>query len=149
MRRQVHFQIDPHSGIPVYRQMVDQVKYYVASGTLASGDQLPSIRELAETLTINPTTVVKAYNELVHEGVVELRHGRGAFISTEARSRQGATRSACDKALRRHARQLAIEAAQMGASAELVVQVVEEELLKIQDGGNTEVSARVSAASRR
>ena len=54
----LHFQINPHSGVPVYRQMIDQVKYYVASDALKAGDQLPSIRELAQSLAINPTTVV-------------------------------------------------------------------------------------------
>lgn len=126
MARQLHFQIDPRSGIPVYRQMADQVKYYVASGTISAGDQLPSIRELAEVLTVNPTTVVKAYSELVHEGVIELRHGKGAFVTAAARTSTSPVE--CEKALRRHARQLAIEAAQMGATPRQVIQMVEEEL---------------------
>src|SRR2546426_12436670 len=108
MPRSLHFQVDPHSGIPMYRQMVEQVKYYVAAGALKGGDQLPSIRELAEVLTVNPTTVVKAYNELVHEEVIELRHGKGAFVTSHAR--QNTSMSECERALRRHARQLAIEA---------------------------------------
>lgn len=121
----LHFHIDPHSGMPVYRQVMDQIKYYVASGTLAGGDQLPSIRELAQSLAVNPTTVVKAYSELEHEGVIEMRHGKGAFISG------GATRLSereREKALRRLARQLAVEAVQMGAAPELVRRVLNEEL---------------------
>jgi GntR family transcriptional regulator len=126
----LHFQIDPHSGIPVYRQVMDQIKYYVASGALQAGDQLPSIRELAQSLAVNPTTIVKTYNELEHDDVVEMRHGKGAFIS------EGATRLSereREKALRRLARQLAVEAIQMGASAELVRRVVKEELEEISD----------------
>src|SRR6266513_2427138 len=58
MATMLHFQINPHSGVPVYRQVIDQVKYYIASGGLKEEDQLPSIRELAQSLAINPTTVV-------------------------------------------------------------------------------------------
>ena len=75
----LHLQIDPHSGVPVYRQMMDQVKYYAASGILKTGDQLPSIRELARALSVNPRTAEKAYGELQQEGVVELRQRGGAF----------------------------------------------------------------------
>jgi GntR family transcriptional regulator len=147
MPRQLHFQIDAHSGIPVYRQMVDQVKYYVAAGTLAAGDQLPSIRELAERLTVNPTTVVKAYNELVHEGVIELRHGRGAFVAEAAR--QNTSSAECEKALRRHARQLAIEAGQMGAEASMVLRLVEEELEQLHaDQVRPTVPLKVASARR-
>lgn len=120
----LHFQIDPHSGVPVYRQMMDQIKYYIAAGTLKAGDQLPSIRELATTLAVNPTTVVKAYSELEHEHVIEMRHGRGAFVTGSARHLSERER---DKALRRLARQLAVEAVQMGAPVTLVFKVLEEE----------------------
>src|SRR5438045_9578653 len=85
----LHFQINPHSGVPVYRQMIDQIKYYVASGALKAEEQLPSIRELAQSVAINPTTVVRVYNELEREGVGEMRHGKGAFI-TGSRGRMSA-----------------------------------------------------------
>jgi GntR family transcriptional regulator len=77
----LHFQLSIHSGVPVYRQLMDQIRHYVASGVLAPGDQLPSIRELARFLAVNPTTIVKAYGELAHDGVIEIRHGRGAFVA--------------------------------------------------------------------
>lgn len=121
----LHFQIDPHSGIPVYRQLMDQVKYYVAAGTLQAGDQLPSIRELAQTLAVNPTTVVKAYTELAQDGAVEMRQGKGAFI---AASSARLTEREKEKTLRRLARQLAVEATQMGASDKLVARLLQEEL---------------------
>ena len=60
----MQFTLNLHSGVPVYRQIIDQVKYYVAGGTLHPGEQLPSIRELSEALTVNPTTVVIASAEL-------------------------------------------------------------------------------------
>lgn len=67
-------------GVPVYRQIMNQVKYMVASGRLSSGEELPPIRALAEKLVINPNTVVRAYNELQREGVVESRHGSGTYV---------------------------------------------------------------------
>lgn len=75
------FHIDPSSGVPIYRQLVDQVKQGVASGLLKPGDRLPSVRDLALELTINPHTVAKAYQELEREGVVEMPRGRGVFIA--------------------------------------------------------------------
>ena len=127
----LHLHIDPHSGVPVYRQIMDQTKYYVAAGTLRTGDQLPSIRKLARALAVNPTTVVKAYNELQHEGVIEMQHGRGAFVAAGAALPSARER---EKALRRLARHLAVEAAQMGASADAVLRVVQDELEKLSDG---------------
>ncbi len=121
----LHLQIDPHSGVPVYRQVMDQGRYYLASDVLAPGDRLPSLRELARPLHVNPTTVVKAYTELEHESVIELCQGKGAFVAKGARRM---TARAREKALRRLARQLAVEAAQMGATSEAVLRVVRKEL---------------------
>lgn len=128
MIKALHIQIDPHSGVPVYRQMMDQIKYYIASGLLKGGDQLPSIRELAQSLSVNPTTVVKVYTELQHAGVIEIRHGKGAFV---AESSVGMTDREREKSLRRIARQLIVEAGQMGASADLVRRVFDEELANL------------------
>ncbi len=75
---------DPASGIPVYLQLVEQIKHAVASGTLTPGDQLPGVRRVAEELLINPNTVVKAWRELEHEGFIEVRHGAGAYVSHSA-----------------------------------------------------------------
>ena len=73
--------IDPRSGVPIYRQIMDGVRYSVATGTLRGGDRLPSVRELAVTLSVNPTTIQKAYGELEHLGVIETRRGRGTFVT--------------------------------------------------------------------
>ena len=72
---------NPSSGVPIYLQLMEQVKHAIATGALRRGEQLPGIRPLAEQLVINPNTVAKAYRELEHEGVVELRQGAGAFVS--------------------------------------------------------------------
>jgi len=77
----VIFRLNPNSGMPIYLQIMEQVKHAVENGVLRPGDQLPGIRKLAETMVMNPNTVAKAYRELEHEGLVELRQGAGAFIS--------------------------------------------------------------------
>jgi GntR family transcriptional regulator len=78
------FRPNPSSGVPIYLQLMEQVKHAVETGALRPGEQLPGIRPLAEELVINPNTVAKAYRELEHEGVIELRHGAGAFVSANA-----------------------------------------------------------------
>src|SRR5438552_15545104 len=82
------FRPNPSLGVPIYLQLMEQVKHAVETGALRAGDQLPGIRPLAEELVINPNTVAKAYRELEHEGVIELRHGAGAFVAANTRSRQ-------------------------------------------------------------
>ena len=72
---------NPSSGVPIYLQLIEQVKHAIETGVLRAGEQLPGIRPLAERLVINPNTVAKAYRELEHEGIIELRHGAGAFVS--------------------------------------------------------------------
>jgi GntR family transcriptional regulator len=75
---------NPASGVPIYLQLMEQVKHAIETGALRPGEQLPGIRPLAEALVINPNTVAKAYRELEHEGVIELRQGAGAFVAPGA-----------------------------------------------------------------
>lgn len=75
------FRLDPASGVPAYRQLVDQVDRAIRLGHLAPGDRLPSVREVVEQVTINPNTVHRAYRELEHLGLVEGRHGSGTFVA--------------------------------------------------------------------
>ena len=82
------FRPNPSSGVPIYLQLMEQVKHAVETGALRAGEQLPGIRPLAEELVINPNTVAKAYRELEHEGVIELRHGAGAFVTGQARAKK-------------------------------------------------------------
>jgi GntR family transcriptional regulator len=72
--------LDLHSGVPVYRQIMDQIAGGVAAGTLAVGDQLPTVRQLAVDLAINPNTVIRAYRELEIRGVIETHQGSGTFV---------------------------------------------------------------------
>ena len=81
--RRFEFRLDQHSGVPVYRQIIDQVLGGIASGTLIGGDQLPTVRQVAVDLSINPNTVVRAYRELEIRGVLDTQQGTGTFISYE------------------------------------------------------------------
>src|SRR5579871_948814 len=74
------FRVNPSLGVPLYLQLIEQVKHALETGAIRSGEQLPSVRQMADDLVINPNTVVRAYRELQHEGVIELKHGSGAFI---------------------------------------------------------------------
>ena len=75
--------LDEHSGVPVYRQIIDQVRVGIASGALQIGDQLPTVRQLAVDLSINPNTVVRAYRELELGGLLDSTQGMGTFIRTQ------------------------------------------------------------------
>ncbi|NNN00602.1 MAG: GntR family transcriptional regulator [Acidimicrobiaceae bacterium] len=77
----IHFRLEPRSGIAPYRQLVDQVRQAIEFGRLRSGDQLPSVREVVTQVTINPNTVHRAYRELEHLGLAEGRLGLGTFIT--------------------------------------------------------------------
>ena len=86
------FLLDLHSGMPVYRQIMDQVRGGIASGALTAGDQLPTVRQLAVDLAINPNTVVRAYRELELGGLLETHQGTGTFISAQKMKRADAQR---------------------------------------------------------
>lgn len=77
------FRTNPHSGVPLYLQLIEQVRHGVETGALRPNEQLPGIRTLSEELVINPNTVAKAYREMEHEGLIALRHGAGAFIAEQ------------------------------------------------------------------
>ena len=89
------FHLDEHSGVPVYRQLIDQVQEAVASGSLSPGDQLPTVRHVAVELAINPNTVLRAYREMEIRGMLDTQQGTGTFVaeqqkepSKEVRERQ-------------------------------------------------------------
>jgi GntR family transcriptional regulator len=86
------FTIDLHSGVPVYRQLIDQVRSGIASGTLSPGDQLPTVRQLAVDLAINPNTVMRAYRELDLGGLIETHQGTGTFIADKKLEKNSAER---------------------------------------------------------
>lgn len=77
----IRFRLDSHSGMPAYRQLIQQVKHASRLGMLQVGDQLPTVKEAVGYLAINPNTVLKAYRELELEGMVETRQGQGTFVT--------------------------------------------------------------------
>jgi GntR family transcriptional regulator len=78
------FRFDAGSGVPIYRQLVQQVRRDVMLGRLRPGDQLPTVKEVVGALSVNPNTVVKAFAEMEHEGLVVRRHGVGTFVAASA-----------------------------------------------------------------
>lgn len=87
------FRLDLRSGMPVYRQLIDQVRGGMASGSLTAGDQLPTVRQLAVDLAINPNTVLRAYRELELGGLLETQQGTGTFITGKKIKRDEAERA--------------------------------------------------------
>jgi DNA-binding transcriptional regulator YhcF (GntR family) len=77
----IEFRLNAHSGVPTYLQLVQQVRQAVRLGLLQPGDQLPTVKEVVGALAINPNTVLKAYRELDHEGLVVARRGQGTFVA--------------------------------------------------------------------
>jgi len=84
------FRTNPQSGVPIYLQLIEQVRHAIELGALRPGDQLPGIRKVAGDLVMNPNTVAKAYREMEHAGLVVLRHGAGAFVAEQVERRQPA-----------------------------------------------------------
>ena len=123
----MYFSLNYQSGEAIYRQIVEQVKYKVATGELKEMNLLPSIREMAKQLKINPRTVVRAYEELRSIGLVVMRQGQGVFItshdSAPVRMRQ--------KAISEMARRLLAEASRMGAGQEEVLVIFKEAMEKM------------------
>lgn len=83
----MQFRLTPTTGQPLYVQLMQQIRHAVETGALQHGDQLPGIRTLAEDLVVSPSTVVKAYSELEHEGLLEMRQGSGAFLCVKRRTK--------------------------------------------------------------
>jgi GntR family transcriptional regulator len=124
----VLLRINTSSGVPIYRQIVDQVKVAVAQGAVARGDRLPSVRQLSEELVINPTTVQRAYLDLENEGVIETRRGQGTFVKSEADAMPRKDRLG---RFREHLRNALAEGHRMQLSAEDLKAAFEQELKRL------------------
>ncbi|MEX0653830.1 MAG: GntR family transcriptional regulator [Phycisphaeraceae bacterium] len=122
MAKPLSLRLDHHSGEPIYRQILEQVKFAIASGRLPPGERLPSIRALAGQLKINPRTVVKAYEELEHAGLAVMRQGQGVYVRE---SGGGVPAAARRKALQQMAERMLAEAARLGASGDEVYAAIE------------------------
>ncbi len=117
--------ISTGSTIPIYRQLIDQIRLVILRGRLAPGDQLPSVRSLAVRLVINPNTVARAYGELTRDGVIVSQQGRGYFVT---RKRQVYTKAQRRRRLAPLLDALASEAALLEVSADDVVVALQEKL---------------------
>ncbi len=130
------FRSNPSSGVPVYLQLIDQVKHAIDVGALSPGDQLPAIRRVAEDLVINPNTVAKAYRDLEHDGVIELRQGSGAFVTENGRAGRVARVKAAQPVLQAAIDRLATS----GLTADEIRRLFEAELLRLGDKPRTRKS---------
>jgi GntR family transcriptional regulator len=126
--------IDTTSSIPVYAQIVDQIKRAIASGALRHGESLPSLRETAVKLRVNPLTVSKAYKQLENDGLIETRHGLGSFVSAEiSDSTDGFRRELLVQGMDA----LLQDAAHLGVSVEELKQLLDERAELARDGFTT------------
>ena len=119
------FALDLHSGVPVYRQIIDQVRSGVASGSLTAGFQLPTVRQLAVDLAINPNTVLRAYRELELGGLLETHQGTGTFVANKKVEKNSAER---DRRLTQMAGEFAARAGAAGFTLEDVIDRLREML---------------------
>jgi GntR family transcriptional regulator len=117
------FHIDPSASVPIYVQVVDQVKSATASGLLQAGEQLPSVRELALSLTVNPNTISRAYQELEREGLIVTQRGRGTFV---AETEQRLTKQARLKMLEQAIDRLLVDAYHLRITKAELLQLIEE-----------------------
>ncbi len=120
------FRLDLHSGVPVYRQLIDQVMAGVAAGSLAPGDQLPTVRQVAVDLAINLNTVARAYRELEIRGFLETQQGTGTFISRQKVKRDEVER-------RRQLEQLVSEFVARAGSSDITLEELLDELQERQN----------------
>jgi GntR family transcriptional regulator len=114
-------QIHPADGVPIYQQIMTQIRYLIASGRLAVGEELPAIRTLAEQLRVNPNTVARAYRELQQEGLVDKRSTTGTFVSDHG---SPLARRHRHRLLAERVDQMLAESRQMGFSVEEVIELV-------------------------
>jgi GntR family transcriptional regulator len=119
----VQIRISSHDGVPIYLQIVNQVKYLVASGRLAAGEELPPIRTLAEQLLINPNTVARAYRELEQAGVVTKRRTAGTYVSDTTSPLARRERL---KIVTERVDALLAEARQMNVDTETLLEIIQE-----------------------
>ena len=123
------FHVNPSSGVPIYAQVETQIKNAIAAGALKSGQPLPSVRKLAAELGINPNTAARAYQELEREGTITTVPGGGTFV---ANGQPRFLKSERIRRLQPYARQIAVEGTQLGLNETEILDLVQEELAKLE-----------------
>jgi len=105
----IFIRIEPSSSVPIYRQIIDQIRYQVVTGVLTEGDKVPSVRELAATLAVNQNTILKVYNELCRQNVLKIERGDGTYVSSSKQSISVAERKKAVANVLREAATLAVQ----------------------------------------
>lgn len=129
----MHIQLDPKSNTPIWEQIVHSVKELVLKAMLVPNDKLPSVRELASSLVINPNTVSKAYQELERQGIIETLRGKGTFVSQSITPTQDERKIAM---VEKQFHQLLLEASYLGISKEKIHDWIDSYYKEL--GGNTD-----------
>ncbi|MEZ6053765.1 MAG: GntR family transcriptional regulator [Planctomycetaceae bacterium] len=127
----VQIHISPNDGVPIYQQIVNQVKYLTASGRLAAGEQLPPVRKLAEQILVNPNTVARAYRELESAGILTTRRGAGVFVADGV---SPLSRREQNRILNERLDQLLAEARQMDVDVETLVKLLRQRDARMGNG---------------
>lgn len=123
------FTLAPHSGVPVYRQLIDQVQAAIATGALSVGDQLPTVRRVAVDLEINPNTVVRAYREMELRGVLDTQQGTGTFIAEQP---QHATKDEQQRQLAQLVTEFVVRAGSVGLKIDDLMEALRQMSLEAQ-----------------
>ncbi|HVU90451.1 MAG TPA: GntR family transcriptional regulator [Pirellulales bacterium] len=119
----MQYSISPATGVPIYQQLIDQIAAGIARGQLRPNQRLPSVRELSQTLVVNPNTVARAYTELEREGVLYTRQGLGVFV---AEAPQPVAKRARRERLLKLIDPLLVEAVRLGCTAEELIELIAE-----------------------
>lgn len=119
----LHFNLNQRDGVPLYLQLVQQIKQFIATGRLTAEDELPPVRVLAQQLVVNPQTVVRAYRELEMAGLIYKRRGAGTYVSAKGTPY---TEEECRRLLAERARALLVEARSLGFELEKTIDLVRE-----------------------
>ena len=126
----MRFHVETTSATPIYAQLIAQMKQAIAAGVLRAGDALPSLRELASELRVNPLTIAKAYRELEQQGIIVTEHGRGSFIAAQAAGESAAFRR---EAFTQAVDTLLEKATQLGVPADEVLRLVRQRLQGVRE----------------
>jgi len=137
--QQLFIRIEPTSAVPIYRQIIDQIRYQIATGVLREGDQMPSVRELAGELAVNQNTVLKVYNQLCAEKTLKIERGSGTFVGGNNQSMSASERKGVVANILREA---AVQGVQLEVGLEQMKELLEKEYKGIESEEKRNRSAK-------
>ena len=131
----IFIRIEPSSAVPIYRQIIEQIRYSIATGVLKESDKVPSVRQLASQLAVNQNTILKVYNELCRENVLKIERGSGTFVAANKQTISAAERK---KTVANILREAAVQATHLEISIEQTQKLLEKEYeaIKFQEEKN-------------